>query len=157
MPKQNWWYLTMQGLHAAVYRLSDGRVLGNFGPKAAVLVVTVTGRKSGRAITFPLVYFSDGSDIILVASNGGKPNHPNWYYNLLANPRVTVRIGAHALAGTARLLEGDEREAIWRKLVAKSPQYVKYQAGITREIPLFRVTAEGPREFPVDRARSSLG
>src|SRR6185437_14619495 len=95
-------------LHRGLYRLSGGRLGRALGPMQ-VLLLTTTGRKSGKARTWPLTYFRDGDRLLLVASAGGEPKHPAWYLNLRANPAVTIQLGRHKRRMTAATATGTER------------------------------------------------
>lgn len=109
---------------------------------APMVLVTMTGAKSGRELCSPLVYSSDGDDVVIIASKGGAPEHPNWYYNLVANPTVTVEIGTDKWEATAELAEGDERKRLYDAQAAQMPQFAEYEksAGEAgREIPVFRL------------------
>src|SRR5215212_1779563 len=86
----------MTGTHAAIYRASGGRVAGRMF-ESPVLLLTTTGRKSGKERTTPLLYLEDGENLIVVASVGGAPRHPAWYWNLKTNPEARVRIKDHTL------------------------------------------------------------
>jgi len=86
----------------AEFRENDGVCGGPF-EGAPMILVTMTGAKSGRELCSPLVYSSDGDDAIIIASMGGAPKHPNWYHNLVANPAVTVEIGTAKYEATAVL------------------------------------------------------
>ena len=109
---------------------------------APIVLVTMTGAKSGRELCSPLVYSTDGDDIAIIASKAGAPEHPNWYYNLVANPTVTVEVGTEKWAATAKLAEGDERQRLYDAQAADQPQFVEYAANAAktgREIPVFRL------------------
>jgi deazaflavin-dependent oxidoreductase (nitroreductase family) len=126
------------------FRANGGTVGGRF-EGALLLLLTTTGAKSGRLRTSPLGYLRDGDRILVFASNGGQPEHPAWYRNLLANPVVTVEIGdgnggVETYTATATPLEGGERDrfyAIQSKLV---PAYAEYQAQTSRVIPVVALT-----------------
>jgi deazaflavin-dependent oxidoreductase (nitroreductase family) len=122
-------------LHAQVYRLTNGKVGGRFG-KAENILLTTTGRTSGTARTTPLTVTVDGDRLILVASNGGAPKHPDWYLNLTADPDVTVQRGGQQLHLRARTATADERPALWTKIVGTYRDYDSYQKKTDREIPL---------------------
>ena len=124
-----------------LYRLSGGR-LGATRAGAPVLLVTATGRKSGRKITTPLIYMKDGADYVVVASKGGYDKHPLWYLNLVANPACEVQVGAQTLATTARVADAGERARLWPRLVEVYADYANYQSWTDREIPLVIL---GPR------------
>ena len=123
------------GLHARVYRLTRGRVGSRIGQVENVLLTT-TGRRTGRTRTTPLGVLPDGDRLVLVASNGGAPRHPDWYLNLRANPDVTVQRGATVLRMHARTATPQERDALWPKVVQRYAGYDRYQRRSTREIPL---------------------
>ena len=98
------------------------------------------GRKSGQARVTPLVYFRDGDDYIITASNNGEDRHPGWYFNLKHRPETTVQVMDERVPVTARQIEGDERERLWAKLIADHQQFIGYQRKTTRQIPMFALT-----------------
>lgn len=123
------------GIHTFFYRLSGGRIGGRFG-KSPVLLLTTTGRKTGKQRTTPLLYLKDGDNLVLVASYGGAPTHPVWWLNLQAKPEAEVEIGRQKLRVTARQANAEERARLWPLLVAMYPSYAEYQKKTTREIPV---------------------
>lgn len=127
-------------LNTWVYRASGGRWLGRFPSGAPVCLLTTAGRKSGRRRSVPLLYLRDGNDFVVVASQGGAPQNPGWYFNLQANPKAEVEIGRSRFAVTARQVGEDERAALWPRLVAIYPPYETYQHSTTRRIPLVRLS-----------------
>lgn len=122
-------------LHSSIYRASDGRVWGTMfgGP---ILLLNTTGRKSGQRRTTPLMYASDGEDFILIASNGGAPNHPAWYLNLMAKPDATVEVGDREVRVRAEEAHQEEKARLWQKMVEVYSGYDNYQRKTEREIPL---------------------
>lgn len=126
-------------LNVWLYRLSGGRVMGKMGA-APILLLTTTGRKSGRSRTVPLLYLSDDRDFVIVASLGGAPKHPAWFLNLEANPRVEIQVGKQRIACTARRAGAEEKAGYWPRLVAIYPQYADYQKRTTRDIPVVVVS-----------------
>ena len=100
------------------------------------LVLTTTGRKSGRPLTLPLIYGRAGDSYVVIASKGGAPQHPAWYLNLAANPEVEVQVKAERFRARARTATGAERAALWQQLVEIYHPYEKYQAATSREIPV---------------------
>ena len=114
--------------------LTDGPLAGN-----PTLLVTMTGAKSGRQLTSPLTYFADGDDFIVMASAGGDPKHPAWYFNLVANPAVELEVGGERFDATAQVTEGEERARVYEAMVASMPRFGDYQAGVEREIPILRL------------------
>ena len=103
-----------------------------------VLILTTTGRKSGQPRAHTLGYMSDGESIVVIASNGGAPQHPDWYFNLTANPQVSVNIKGKDYQMTARTANAEERARLWPMVVKSSPGYANYQEATQgiREIPL---------------------
>ena len=105
-----------------------------------VILVTHRGRLTGAIRKTPLMRVADGDRYVLVASKGGAPEHPVWYYNLLANPDVTVRDGERVMEMRARLVEEPaERARLWARAAEAYPDYDAYQQRTTRVIPLFCV------------------
>jgi deazaflavin-dependent oxidoreductase (nitroreductase family) len=121
--------------HLRRYQASDGAD-GHVWNGVPCLLLTTTGRKSGAPLTLPLIYGRDGERVVIVASRGGAPDHPAWYKNLAANPRVRVQIAAEKFAATARSAAGDERRRLWGVMTKIWPAYDEYQAKTTREIPV---------------------
>ncbi len=104
------------------------------------IVLTTTGRKSGDLRRNALIFGRDGDDYILVASYGGRPKHPLWYLNLVADPSVTIQDRADVIRGTAETVpEGDERDRLWAQMVALFKNYGEYQDKTERRIPVVRV------------------
>ncbi len=124
-----------------VYRVSGGKVMGKFPGGAPVLLLTTKGRKSGRARTVPLLYLGDGDAVILVASQGGAPEHPAWFANLQSDPKCGVEIGRRAYSAMARRVSDAEKSAYWPRLVAIYPAYADYQKRTSRDIPVIAVTS----------------
>jgi deazaflavin-dependent oxidoreductase (nitroreductase family) len=121
-------------------RLTGGRIsFGRLGGMTSVLLTT-TGRKTGQPRSAPMIAVPDGEDLLLVGSNFGKPDHPNWTANLIANPEATVQVRGHSFPVTATLLTGHERTDAWRIATEAWPAYDDYQTRSGREIRLFRVT-----------------
>jgi deazaflavin-dependent oxidoreductase (nitroreductase family) len=100
------------------------------------LLLTTTGRKSGRALTMPLIFGRHGEDYVIVASKGGAPNHPAWYLNLAANPAVTLQVKGDVFAARARTASPAERAVLWPQMVGIYGPFEQYQQKTDREIPL---------------------
>ena len=117
---------------------TDGRFSSILG--SPVLLLQHTGAKSGADRETPLVYSTDGNDIILIASAGGAPNHPAWYHNLIANPACHVIAKDRSGDYVAEELTGDDYDAMWAQALDVYGGYAVYQdrAG-DRRIPLFRL------------------
>jgi deazaflavin-dependent oxidoreductase (nitroreductase family) len=127
------------GAHVRIYRLTGGRLGGKIVGQPVVLLTT-TGRKTGKARTVPLGSFEDGGDRFIVASAAGSPTHPAWYNNLVANPEVTIQLGPRTYRARAETVTGEERARLWKMIVATAPGFADYQkkAG-AREIPVVRL------------------
>jgi len=122
-------------VYAAMYRVSGGRLGGRAGP-ADVVLLTTTGRKSGRPRTVPVAAMPDGDRRILVASNAGQDHQPAWFLNLVANPAVSIRHGNDTRTAKARVADDAERAELWPKVNAWWDRYDKYQSKTSRDIPL---------------------
>ncbi|MFQ5473213.1 MAG: nitroreductase family deazaflavin-dependent oxidoreductase [Dehalococcoidia bacterium] len=125
--------------HTFWYRVSGG-VLGSKMGKAPILLLTTTGRKSGRKITTPLQYIKDGDNVVLIASNAGHKFHAQWWLNIKANPEVEIQIKADKRSATAVAAEGEERDRLWQKAIDQHAGYADYQKTADREIPVVVVT-----------------
>ena len=126
----------MTGIHEGVFRASRGRALSTLMGMPVVLVTT-HGRQTGEArsvmLTAPI---ADEHRIVLVASNGGSDRHPGWFHNLLADPNVVVLGDGREQQMRARVVEGDERAALWPEVVDRYPGYAWYQGHTDRQVPL---------------------
>lgn len=108
-----------------------------------IVVFTLRGRRSGKLRKVPLMRVEHDGRYAMVASQGGSPEHPGWYHNLKASPEVSVQDGTSVIDGSARELEGREREEWWERAVAVFPTYAQYQRKTDRQIPVF-VVEPGP-------------
>ena len=124
----------MGGLHNALYRLTGGKVGGRMG-KAPVLLLSVTGRKSGKRRTIPLLYGRDGDNFVVIASVGGAPKHPAWYHNLQGQ-EAEIQVGRERRRVRAGEAEGEERDRLWAHMVSLYPAYDSYQKKTSRRIPV---------------------
>ena len=122
-------------LHSFVYRATGGGVGGRLAG-ASVLLLTTTGRKSGKEHTVPLLYLEDGENMVVVASNGGTPRHPAWWLNLEKKPEAIVEIGHRKLRVRAERASPEEKDRLWPKLVAMYAGYESYRCRTDREIPV---------------------
>ena len=123
-------------LNVWVYRASSGRLMNKLAGDP-ICLVNMTGAKSGQPRTMPLMYVPYNAGVLLVASQGGAPKHPVWYQNLVKYPDIVVEQGGRKLALTARVLEGEEREAAWLVCVEHFADYAVYQERTNRLIPVF--------------------
>jgi deazaflavin-dependent oxidoreductase (nitroreductase family) len=101
-----------------------------------LLLLTTTGRRSGLPRTTPMMYIPDGDRLLVIASNAGAPSHTDWYRNLVADPDVTVEVGAETYPATAVVPRGRERDELFESVVAKYPFFAEHQAKVTRTIPV---------------------
>jgi len=104
-----------------------------------IVLFTTTGARSGKKRYVPLMRVEENGHYAMVASKGGAPEHPLWYFNVKANPTVTAQDGDKTVTLTARELSGDEREHWWKLAVAAYPPYAEYQTKTERLIPVFVV------------------
>jgi deazaflavin-dependent oxidoreductase (nitroreductase family) len=102
-----------------------------------VIVVTTIGNKSGRIRKSPLMRVEHDGRYALVASMGGAPKNPVWYYNLKAKPEATIQDGADVFDADIREISGDEKAEWWKRAVAAYPPYAEYQERTERQIPVF--------------------
>jgi deazaflavin-dependent oxidoreductase (nitroreductase family) len=133
----------MSSVNTWIYRATGGKVGGRFPGGAPLLLLTTIGRKSGEPRTTPLIYLSDGDDLVIVASKAGMDNHPLWYMNLVANPDVEVEVGRERRLLRARTATAEEKARLWPELVAIYSDYAAYQKRTERDIP---VVILSPRE-----------
>ncbi|WP_030482582.1 nitroreductase family deazaflavin-dependent oxidoreductase [Nocardioides aequoreus] len=117
------------------FRANGGKVGGPFAG-APLLLLHSTGAKSGEERVHPMMYQAVGDDFAVFASKAGAPTNPTWYHNLRAHPDARVEVGTETLDVTARVLEGDERAAIWEEQKARYPGFAEYEAKTDRMIPV---------------------
>jgi deazaflavin-dependent oxidoreductase (nitroreductase family) len=129
--------------HLSRYIATDGKdgylwdaSLGGGKGMIPTLLLTTIGRKSGKALTMPLIFGQSGPDYVVVASKGGAPEHPAWYLNLQANPQVQVQIKAEKFAAKARTANSQERASLWPAMVQLYSPYELYQKKTSRQIPI---------------------
>jgi F420H(2)-dependent quinone reductase len=122
-------------VHPAIYRLTGGRLLGRIAG-VPVLLLTTRGRRTGEERTKPLLYLADGDTFVVAASFAGEPRHPAWWLNLRADPRARVQVGSRAVEVRAHEAKGEERERLWRAIVAQDASFAEYERRTTRRIPV---------------------
>lgn len=123
------------GIHIFFYRLTGGR----FGGKVQglrVLLLTTTGRKTGKARTTPLGHFEQQGGYVIIASNAGFDAHPSWFLNLKSNPHATIQLGDNRLDVSAEIAGSDKRGPLWSRLIELAPGYAGYEKETKREIPI---------------------
>jgi deazaflavin-dependent oxidoreductase (nitroreductase family) len=131
-----WLMKFLTWLNVVLYRISGGRLLNKM-EGCPVCLVTMTGHKSGKKKTIALMYTADGDNVLLVASLGGAPKNPVWYFNLKAQPEIEIQLGRVRRKMLAREAGADERARLWPKVVASYPSFANYQQKTTRAIPVF--------------------
>jgi deazaflavin-dependent oxidoreductase (nitroreductase family) len=124
------------------FRANAGQVGGQFAG-APLLLLTTTGAKSGLPRTSPVMYLAENGKYYVFASKGGAPSNPDWYHNLLANPRVTVELGDETFEANATPVEGAERDAIYSRQATLYPGFAEYQQNTNRVIPVVELQRIG--------------
>lgn len=117
------------------FRAHGGKVGGPFAGRPLLLLTTI-GAKSGQPRVAPLAYVTDGERLVIIASKGGAPSNPDWYYNLLANPTATVELGEERFQVKASVVNSPERERLYTRMVEILPGFAEYQEKTTRKIPV---------------------
>jgi deazaflavin-dependent oxidoreductase (nitroreductase family) len=128
-------FITADVLTRFIYWLTKGS-LGHHQAGYDILLLTTTGRRSGKSRTHALLYLMVGDNWVVIGSNGGNLKHPSWYFNLLDQPQAKIQVGMARHLVMACLASGAERSALWEQLLKVWPAYANYQAGIQREIPI---------------------
>jgi len=121
------------------FRTHEGKVGGPFEGKTLLLLHT-KGAKSGQERINPTAYVKDGDRFVVIASKGGAPTNPDWYYNILANPLVTVEVGTEKFQARAAVAEEPERTRLYNKMVGIMPGFDDYRRKTTRVIPVIVLT-----------------
>ncbi len=121
------------------FRANGGKVGGHFAGRTLLLLHTV-GAKSGRERINPVAYVKDGNRFVIIASKGGAPTNPDWYYNLLAHPLVTIEVGTEQLRVRAAVTLEPERTRLYDKMVEMMPGFAEYRQKTTRVIPVITLT-----------------
>jgi deazaflavin-dependent oxidoreductase (nitroreductase family) len=124
--------------HATIYERSDGRIGGWLG--LPTLLLSGTGRKSGKIYSTPLAYFQDGDSYVVVGSDGAAKHDPQWWKNLQVDPMGAIRVGRQKLNVKATLATGAERERLWEIGKTINPMWSKYQTRTERELPVVVLT-----------------
>ncbi len=121
------------------FRANQGKVSGPM-EGMPILLLTMTGAKSGRTLTRPLCYSRDGDRLVIIASYGGAPRNPPWYHNLIANPLVTVEVGTEKFKARAAESSGAERQRLFEAQARLMPFFNDYQQKTRRQIPVLTLT-----------------
>ncbi len=121
------------------FRANDGKVGGHFANNTLLLLHT-TGAKSGKERVNPLVTFEDGDKLVVVASKGGAPSHPDWYYNIVANPVVNVEYGTEKFQAQATVTSEPDRTRLYEQMESTFATFSEYKKKAGRVIPVVTLT-----------------
>ena len=117
------------------FRANGGKAGGQWADRP-LLLLTTTGKKSGKPYTTPVMYLRDGERLAVFATHGGSPTHPDWYHNLVAHPTVTVEVGTETFEARASTAPGAQRDPLYARQAELYPQFAEYQQRTTRKIPV---------------------
>ena len=123
------------------FRANGGKVGGRFADRTLLLLHTV-GAKSHEERINPVAYIRDGDRFVIIASKGGAPTNPDWYYNIVANPLVTVEVGTETFQARATVAEEPERTRLYDQMVTVMPGFGDYRLNTTRVIPVIILTRQ---------------
>ena len=140
-PAPHWILKTMTRVHIFLHRLSDGRAFNTLAGDE-VCFVTMTGARSERRITIPLMYVPHKQGVLLVASQTGRPSNPVWYHNLVKNPDIEVRHRRNNMTLRARQATPDEKASLWPICDEHYAPFSEYRRRTPRDIPIFICEAE---------------
>ena len=121
------------------FRTNGGKVGGNFAGRTLLLLHTI-GAKSGQERINPVAYTKDGDRMVIIASKGGAPKNPDWYYNIVANPQITVEVGTEKFAVDSTVAVEPERTRLYDQMVEVMPGFGEYRLKTTRQIPVIVLT-----------------
>ena len=120
----------------------DSTVVGGPGPIPTLLLFS-TGRKSGKTSIMPLIYGKVDEGYVIIASKGGAPAHPDWYFNITDDPKVKLKVANQQFEATAETVTDERRAAMWNALAEIWPMYNEYQAKTDRQIPVVLLKPTG--------------
>ena len=121
------------------FRANNGKVGGPFEGRQLLLLHTI-GAKSKQPRINPVAYTTDGDRLVVIASKGGSDSNPDWYYNLVANPQVTVEVGTEQFQAEARITPEPERTRLYNKMIEVMPGFAEYRRRTTRQIPVITLS-----------------
>ncbi len=124
------------------FRANGGKVGGMFAG-APLLLLTTTGAKTGQPRVAPLAYTTANGRLVVIASKGGAPTHPDWFHNLRANPEVMVELGTETFPARATIPESAERKRLFDQMAAQMPGFAEYQRNTTRQLPVIVLELAG--------------
>src|SRR5215472_4225455 len=130
-------FMLKMGMTVSVflYRLTGGGIGGRM-QSMPVLLLTTTGRKSGKKRTVPLGFLRDGSSYVIIASYGGLPRNPVWFLNLQDHPQATIQVKKRQMQVQAETANPEQKRELWARLAGVAPGYANYQKRTSREIPM---------------------
>lgn len=143
--------------HVQRYLETDGAEGHEWQPGVFTLLLSTTGRRTGKARTTPLIYGEHDGDYVVIASRGGADRHPDWYLNLRESPEVEVQVGADVFAATARTASDDQKARLWPMMAEIWPDYDAYEAKTERDIPLVVLAPHAAEGMPDRNAASTAG
>ncbi len=133
------WSKILSLANVSIFKMSHGRLGSRLG-RQSVLLLNTTGRRTGKHYATTLSYYRDGEAYLVVGSNWGKETQPDWYLNLLQQLRTTIQVGSTSIEVVARPADETEYQRLWELIAPKNGQYIRYQKGITRRIPIVILT-----------------
>jgi|HubBroStandDraft_3_1064219.scaffolds.fasta_scaffold1013943_1 deazaflavin-dependent oxidoreductase (nitroreductase family) len=137
----NSFFKMIVGVHVHLYRWTGGRI-GSSVQGGKVLLLTTTGRKTGKTRTVPVMYIEDAAgNPVVAASFAGKPVHPAWFHNIQKNADVRYQIRDREVAAHAEVLPDAQRDALWKELTTRFPGFAEYEKRTTRVIPMVALHA----------------
>jgi deazaflavin-dependent oxidoreductase (nitroreductase family) len=128
-------YKGILSLMVFLYTSTGGRIGGKMNG-GDVLLLTTTGRKSGKQRTIPLIYIRDGSAYVITASAGGADKHPGWFFNVRSNPHATIQVKDKRIQVMAEVAGPEKKPELWARLLEVAPGFARYQQRTHREIPM---------------------
>jgi len=128
----------------AEFRTNGGKVGGFFSGKSLLLLHTI-GAKTGTGRINPVAYVRDGDRFVVIASKGGAPTNPNWFYNLIAHPEVTIEVGVETIKVKAAVAQEPEATRLYNKMIEMMPTFADYKAKTTRQIPVIILSPIGDK------------
>ncbi|MEH3133118.1 MAG: nitroreductase family deazaflavin-dependent oxidoreductase [Mycolicibacterium neoaurum] len=136
---------TISGAHTLAYRVTGGRAQNG---KYPTMLLTVTGRSTGKARTVPVIYVRDGERFVIAAAYSGSDTDPSWWRNLQADPRAEVQVRGETIHVSAAEADPGERPRLWERLVQMYPYFTVYQRRTERAIPVVVLTPDPSRGSP---------
>jgi F420H(2)-dependent quinone reductase len=129
--------VVMSVLHLKLYQWTRGRVGGRLGLKhGRIVMLTTTGRKTGRLRTVPLLAIDDGEDFVVIASHGGLDQPPGWWLNLRANPQALIEVSSRTFPVLAEQADHHKHAELWLRFVEAFPGYEDYRQRTTRQLSI---------------------